>query len=63
MLKLVPNMNKFLLIAILATSLVGCIEKKVRDLESPCVANEFSDSMPDAIQNPCIRRSANQWLI
>jgi hypothetical protein len=42
----------------------GCIEKKTRNLESPCVAIEFdSISEIEANDNPCIRRPANKWLL
>ncbi|MBN8828153.1 MAG: hypothetical protein J0H68_05550 [Sphingobacteriia bacterium] len=48
-----------MLVAILALS--GCIEKKMRDLETPCVANEFNEK--EDLNNPCIRIPVNaKWL-
>jgi hypothetical protein len=36
------------------------LEKKERNLPSPCVAIE-GDNPAAAIDNPCIRRKANVW--
>jgi len=56
-------MRKILLLVLASLIISGCIEKKVRDLESPCVANQYDSSAAIALENPCIRRPANQWLI
>ena len=45
---------------ILFTSLSsGCIEKKIRDLESPCAASSINPSA----QDPCVRRPVNIGVI
>jgi hypothetical protein len=42
--------------------LSSCIEKKVRDLDSPCVANEFNPNSQTDYNNPCIRRPVNKVI-
>lgn len=55
-------MTKVILLFSLAFMLGGCIEKKMRDLNSPCVANEFNLENSENHNNPCIKRAANTWL-
>ena len=50
---------KYISLLIVLFSLASCLEKKIRDLESPCVANEYN---PGATDDPCVRRPANPWM-
>ncbi|MBN9543131.1 MAG: DUF2706 domain-containing protein [Alphaproteobacteria bacterium] len=52
-------MLKLLSIVLACFVLTSCLEKKLRDLESPCVANEYNASSDN---EPCVRRPANAWI-
>lgn len=51
---------KYISLLIVIFSLASCLEKKIRDLESPCVANEFNPAA--TTDEPCVRRPANPWM-